>query len=308
MPRRSKSSKGKRKEKQHEPASVSLGVSTGKPAAYRLAQIGNLMQTRHYAPGRMFWGAVTANLTRWLGGTNYRETGKWVQDHLCFGYFFPAEDPANPLYPVQGQGGTVYGKDALLDTDFERGFLNSLASTAIAAEANAAQEGSLHEVEFITPSLGLDQPVYLVGHLFVHQGEEIAVKEDDVEVQGISLFTQVMTSLQIGGELRYGFGRLALYQDQCRRVNNLFGYDLNQQEGQYWVTVPAQRSLLAHTMTNGLRLNGPIEPLVSREWVQEHGRPGRQVTLLGLYYAPGSVVATETTLFIGRYGIWEQVV
>ncbi len=268
---------------------------------------GNLMQTRYYVPGRVFWGAVTAGLTQWLGKTSYVQIGDQARERLRFGYFFPAEDPDKPLYPIQqAQVGFVYSQD-LPESKFERRFLNSLASTAIAAESNASQEGSLHEVELITSSLELGRPVYLIGHLFVHQNEEVTVKDDDVEIQGISLFTQVIASLQIGGERRYGFGRLTLCRDQCEQANDLFGYPLSQQNSQCRVTVPAQRPLLAHAMTNGLHLNGSIEPLVSREWAQEDG-PGRQVTLLGLYYAPGSVVTTETTFVIGRYGVWEQAV
>ena len=117
-------------------------------------KIGNLMQTRYYVPGRGFWGAVTTNLARWLGETNYRQTGEGVRENLRFGYFYPAENPDKPLYPVQAQESTVYGEDKLPEATFERCFLTSLASTAIAAEAFAGQEGSLHEVEFLSPSLG----------------------------------------------------------------------------------------------------------------------------------------------------------
>ncbi|MCQ3972419.1 MAG: hypothetical protein DPW09_03110 [Anaerolineae bacterium] len=268
-------------------------------------KISNLMQTRSYVPGRIWWGAVTAGLTQWLGKTDYRQTGEWVQENLRFGYFFPAENIDDPLYPVQSAGETVYGQNKLSESVFERRFLNALASTAIAHEANVAEEASLHEVEFLTPSLNLGQPVYLVGHLFVHQNEEIAIRNDDVEVQGLSLFSQVIASLQIGGERRYGFGRLTLCRSECRRVSDIFGYLLNQQDGQCCVTVPARRPLLAHAIAGGLRLNGSIEPLVSREWAQQSG-PGRQVTLLGLCYVPGSTVASDTTFTIGQYGIWEQ--
>lgn len=272
---------------------------------------GNLMQTRYYVPGRAWWGAVTASLTRWMGGIDYPAVGEWVSDRLRFGYFFPAEDPTKPFYPqytVEKQAGIVYGKDKLLEAEFERRFLSSLASTAIAAEANASEEGSLHEVEFIKPSLSLNQAVYLVGHLFVGPDENVKVKDDDIEINGISLFTQVIASLQIGAERRYGFGRVSLCRDQCKLVNDIFDYKLNPQNSGYSITVSStQQPLFAHAITKNQRLNGTIEPLVSREWAHENG-PGRQITLLGLYYAPGSVTATETTFVIGRYGIWEQVV
>jgi hypothetical protein len=267
---------------------------------------GNLMQTRYDVPGRAWWGGVTASLTRWLGRDNYREIGEFVRRHLRLGYFFPAEEPSTPLYPVQGQEGTVYGECRLPEATFEQRFLNSQASTAIAAEVNAGQDGSLHEVEFITASLNLDKPVYLVGHLFVDPNEHITAKDNDVEIRGISLFTQVIAGLQIGGERRYGFGRLTLCRDECEQVKDLFGYAFSQQNRQCCVTVPAHRPLFAHAVTDGLHLNGTIEPLVSREWAQANG-PGRQTTLLGVYNTPGSLVTTQTNFVIAPYGIWKQI-
>ncbi len=278
-------------------------------------KIGNLMQTRYYVPGRAFWGAVTANLTRWLGGTDYRQVGDWVRSNLRFGYFFPANDPNNPLYPTYSQGNITYGRDrSLTEAAFEHCFLSSLASTAIAAEVFASREGSLHEVEFIIPTLDTGKPVYLVGHLFVRMqtdngasttsDEIVATTEnDDIKIQGHSLCQEILASLRIGGERRYGFGRLTLCQPGCQPVDDLFEYDLNPEN--LYVTIPAQKPLLAHAVVNSMNVEGSIEPLVSREWAREQG-PGRRVTLLGLCYTPGSVVINDTTFAIGRYGIWEQ--
>lgn len=271
-------------------------------------KINNLMQTRYYVPGRVFWGAVTAHLTRWLGGTDYRRVGTLVRDYLRFGYFFPAKIPDEPLYPRQDRqhpAEFVYGQNTLPEAKFEREFLNVVTSTAIAHETNAAEEASLHEVEFLTPSLALGRPVYLVGHLFVHGDEKITSTGADVQVQGISLFSQVLASLRIGGERRYGFGRLTLDRNMCQPVDEMFGYDLRRNEGRWCVTVPAQQPLLAHATTGGLRLSGAVEPLVSREWKKERG-PGRQITLLDLCYAPGSLVTSTTTFAIDRYGIWKR--
>jgi hypothetical protein len=274
---------------------------------------GNLMQTRYYVPGRVLWGAVTANLTQWLGRSDYHQTGKWVRDHLRFGYFFLAEEPSTPLYPVQGKTGIVYGINEMPEAEFERRFLSSLASTAIAAEAFAGQEGSLHEVEFIIPTLDTGKGVYLVGHLFVptqtddesssHAPIGMTVENGDIKIQGHSLYQEIIASLRIGGERRYGFGQLRLCPRKCQPVDCLFGYALNLETLQ--VTIPAKRSLLAHTIAPGMNISGSIEPLLGREWTPEQG-PGRQVTLFGLCYIPGSVVQNDTTFTIGCYGIWEQ--
>jgi hypothetical protein len=276
---------------------------------------GNLMQTRYYIPGRVFWGAVTANLTRWLGGTDYRQVGEWVSDNLRFGYFFPADAPDNPLYPTYSQANITYGRDRnLTEAAFERRFLSSLASTAIAAEVFASQEGSLHEVEFIIPTLDTGKPVYLVGLLFVRMQTDnkasttnnrmtVAIENDDIVIQGHSTCREIIASLRIGGERRYGFGQLTLCQNECKQENNLFGYPLNQEN--LYVTIPTQKPLLAHAVANSMNVEGSIEPLVSREWAQAEG-PGRQVTLFGLCYTPGSVVINDTSFAIGHYGVWEQ--
>lgn len=273
-------------------------------------KIGNLMQTRYYVPGRIWWGAVTANLTRWSGQTDYNNKGEWVWNNLRFGYFFPAEAVDTPLYPVQDDGRTVYGNGTwkMEETEFERYFLSSSASTAIAYQSNSAEDGSLHEVEFIKPYLDLERPVYLVGHLFVRQNNEIVTNSNDVKINGLSLFSQVMSGLQIGGERRYGFGRLTLCQTKCQWVNAIFGCQVDTHNGQCCVTVSANNPLLAHTKAEDFSedspLQGSIEPIISREWNQSG--PGRGITLVGLCYVPGAVVTSETTFTIERYGIWKK--
>jgi len=246
-------------------------------------KIGNLMQTRYYVSGRSFWGAVTANLTRWLGETNYPEIGKWVKEHLRFGYFFLAENSDTPLYPHQLEGHLFYGPNSLEQAEFERRFLASVASTAITPDSNSAEEGSLHEV----------------------QDEKIDVSNDDVTVQRISLFSQVISALQIGGERRYGFGRLVLQRDECCQVKDVFGHTLTRQNDSYEIVVPKESPVFSHAIAERSNLNGFIEPLVSREWSQQSG-PGRQLTFIGLAYTPGSIVGSEMTFSIEQYGIWRR--
>lgn len=269
---------------------------------------GNLMQTRYYVPGRIWWGAVTASLAQWMRDTSYVRIGELVKKYLRFGYFFPAENIDAPLYPnlsvANPSTGPFYGNR--LEKDFEAQFISVQTSTAIAPEVNVAEEASLHEVEFIKPWLNLGKPVYLVGHLFVRQSEEIAIEKNDVKVHGFPLFSQVIDSLQIGGERRYGFGWLKLCRDKCRPVNDVFGYPLDQQGDCCCITVPENNPLLAHAAMDSSCLEGPVEPLVGREWAPRHG-PGRQVVLIGLCYVPGSIVVSDTIFTIGEYGIWEQI-
>lgn len=275
---------------------------------------GNLMQTRYYVPGRIFWGAVTASLTRCLGKKNYQQVGDWVRDNLRFGYFFLAKDLNNPLYPTYSKGNIKYGYDKTLsEPEFERQFLSSIASTSIDADVFASQEGSLHEVEFIIPTLDTGRSVYLVGHLFVRVQNydefsltnpviSVIFEDNDVKLQEHSLCQKIVPTLQIGGERSYGFGRLKLCQNGCKMTNKLFGYDLDKEN--LSVTVDKQKSLFAHAIANDKSVSGTIEPLVSKEWAKNLG-PGRSISLLGLCYTPGSVVIKETSFMIGHYGIWE---
>jgi len=268
-------------------------------------KIGNLMQTRYYVPGRALWGSVTSILTRLKGDASYSKTGALVKDHLRFGYFFPAKNIDQPLYPKESPKGVVYGKEELLSKNFESEFINVAASTAISSESNAAEEASLHEVEFIKPTLESWQPVYLIGHLFVNDCQVIKVGNKDVEVLGFSLFSQVIASLQLGGERRYGFGRLKLCHDLCHLVEDVFGYPLHDGKNRFLVKVRCKKPILAHAAVAECdHLEGSIEPLVSREWSARG--PGREVVQIGLCYTPGSIVNSndEVTFTIGNYGIW----
>lgn len=277
---------------------------------------GNLMQTRAYVPGRIFWGAVTANLTRCLPidgkeiDKAYQDNGVLVKNQLKFGYFFLAENPERPYIPTQQNNEVCYG--SLAETQFQRKYLKSLASTVIATDSFAAEEGSLHEVEFISPSPISDlhetgKPVFLIGHLFVKSNDAVSAEGEDIIVKKLSLFENIIHSLQIGGERRYGFGKITLCKDRCQKVNHIFDYHLDLEKFQ--ITVPKGKPFLAHTCIKGLsQINGEIEPLVSRQWASDNDKsgPGHDVHKLGICYAPGSTSSKEETFTIGEFGIWHK--
>lgn len=270
---------------------------------------GNLMQTRTYVPGRIFWGAVTAHLTRNLGGTNYIEIGELVKEHLRFGYFFLAEDKEKPYIPKHQNSEIVYGHESLPETKFQRRFISSFASTVIATESFAAQEGSLHEVEYIKPSLDIGKSVYLIGHLFVKPNEKVNLDNDVVIVQGKPIFDKDIPSLQIGGERRYGFGRITL--EESKPVTTLFNYNLHLAQDHPQITVPKNSPFLAHTCIKEISASGEVEPLVSREWAQDsspNGKsgPGHKPHLLGVCYTPGSTTNKEEKFIITNFGKWKK--
>src|SRR5947199_6878046 len=96
--------------------------------------------------------------------------------------------------------------------------MGSYASTSLANGRNA-EEGSLHETEFIAPHTRGDDPkqVYLVGYIFENkQGEKLPW-------QGI------LRKLQFGGERGYGWGRVEPVKEMLEEVKNgkCFDYDLD---------------------------------------------------------------------------------
>lgn len=265
-------------------------------------KIGNLQRTRHYVPGKTLWGALTARLTRdspRLGG-DYEKVGHDASEQLAFSYFFPALDLNNPLYPNYTDDGLQYGpndsRKRMTSDEFSWRLLSSYASTAVDARRTAA-EGSLHEVEFLSPfDRKTQRSVYLVGYIFERWGCRLRWQE-------------VLDRLQFGGERGYGWGRVSLYElgDPTEGEFNLFNrwvVDLRQQKAV--ITVPKDEPLLAHTCCDNLPAHGQIEPWLGRETLNPE-QYGAKLSQAKVCWVPGSRVADESRLTIGRYGLWEAL-
>ena len=176
-------------------------------------KIGNIQRTRHYVPACTMWGALTARLTRnasaraltIIAESDYVGMGALVKRYIAFTYFFPTSKEQLPVLPSYEDAGLCYlrGRDRFSPEAFAWEHLGSYASTALDYERNAAQEGSLHEVEFIAPHARSDadsRPVDLFGYAIVASGCRLPWPELEAALQDI----------QIGGERRYGWGRLRL--------------------------------------------------------------------------------------------------
>jgi len=147
-------------------------------------QIGVLKTTRYYITGRAMWGAITANLTRALFGNpdaeNYQKVGEFVKDLIRTTYFFPAfeKDKVNDsqewsdaktgnylvFLPEYSENGLKFGK--IPKEKFEQTFIGSFVSTALESETKTAEEGSLHEFEFVKDKIRVNDDVadvYWVG-------------------------------------------------------------------------------------------------------------------------------------------------
>jgi len=255
---------------------------------------GNVQRTRPYVTGKALWGALTARLTRdvpTLGG-NYEEVGRKVNKELAFSYFYPATGKDVDLWP--------WGERA---DEFAWRYLGSYASTALNYGCNTAEEGSLHETEFIAPHTRDGQPVYLVGYIFERRGCTLPWRE-------------VLSRLQLGGERTYGWGRVRC-PDGLASVpagELLFGlYAMQLDRDRPVLQASKDAPLLAHALAaefQGRRLvssvRGPVEPLLGRE-TDKQGRFGVHLPEARICWQPGGTLTAGAKIIIGEYGIWEGI-
>lgn len=261
--------------------------------------VGNLQMTRPYVTGRMLWGALTMRLTRDGAGdkpasdsSEYQEIGEKVSRTLAFTYFYPALK-SGKNYEVKWP----WKEKA----DFRRRFLGSYASTALTYPQYVAAEGSLHEVEFISPrTIDDGQAVYLFGYFF--------------EQDGCSLnWRGVIHRLQLGGERGYGWGRVELASGPKEITNyQLFGGAaiFEGSDDKPSLTVFKGHYLLAHTKAEqALPVQGEIEPLMGWGWKSTNAdekHAGQHIEHNAVCFVPGSKLNAQMSFRICKLGIWEK--
>jgi hypothetical protein len=262
-------------------------------------KVGNVQRTRPYVTGRSLWGALTMRLTRDTTSGSatdsklYEEVGKQVHDQLAYTYFYPATK-ANSDYEIH-----FPWKD---ESQFRRRFLSSYASTALVYPRQAADEGLLHEVEFLSPrTLDEGKQVYLIGYVF---GNAECNREWQTAWQTACHY------LQMGGERGYGWGDL-----KCVEIQPFEHYDLFEGKARFngdadRPIVQQTEHLLAHAASTNLSATGEIEPLVGREWRSHNSTnqyAGQHVEKFGdICWVPGSVVERSRSFVIRDFGIWHS--
>ncbi len=263
--------------------------------------VGNILRTRRYVPGKPLWGAVTALAVERMGGPFepqwYKAVGQEVRESLRFGYFFPHAG-------AECSGATVEDGDR-----FEYRYLETYSSTAINSGAGAAEVNSLHEIEAIRsrtrPLRGEEaQQVCLTGHLAARETEQIRIDGNGILYRGLSL-AGLLGELQLGGERRYGFGKLRLAG--MAPTDTLFSAEFAGGETPT-VMLPQQAPASAHVSMKGCEdaREGRAEPVVGREWREDQGRgAGQHLPQPRFCWAPGAQFAKERPFVIGDYGIWE---
>lgn len=265
-------------------------------------KVGNVQRTRYYIPARNLWGAVTEALTRQGFATavlpatcsdNYQAVGDWVKKHCAFGYWF-IEESGNSLSPRYENGELKYGPYRV--ADFERRYLGTHATTALAPDTTSAEEGSLHEVEFIAPYTS-DGVRTLVG------GDVFLDKEARRYLDTEETWRAWLGKLQVGGERRYGFGQLRL--KAFTPVSSPTDWILNTARPR--IKKQPGDTLPAHVLVNRVQAAGPIEPLVGRETRSGSHTFGGVLTAAQICWAPGSRVGKPTRFEIMPSGVWQRV-
>ena len=246
--------------------------------------LGNVQRTRPYVHGKALWGALTARLTRdnpSFGG-DYVAVGRRVREELAFSYFYPAVDAQVHLWPWD-------------DPDaFGWSYVGSYTSTALNYARNAAEEGSLHETEFIAPTTRDGHAVYLVGYIF---------EQTDCCLP----WREALSRLQLGGERTYGWGRAAVHS-VAPSTEDLFGrYSLALDGARPGLRLDEGARLMAHTLACGpqaVAACGRLVPLVGRE-TRNAAAHGRHLSTATICWEPGCVIDARTDVVIGDYGVWE---
>ena len=193
---------------------------------------GSVNRCRLYVPARAVWGAVTAEFARAAAEENfpdYQNKGKELSEHARFTYLFPAEQDGEnwrawlPRY-VQDEGLVWHREDnaekKISDRQLRMRLLSTRPATAIEPSSNTAAEGSLRETECINTfwrGNGQDRgtAVGFVGYVFVSSAlsRELSGKLEQ------------LTWVAVGGDARYGLGRLRRMKWQD--ADAVFGHQVN---------------------------------------------------------------------------------
>jgi hypothetical protein len=298
-------------------------------------QIGILKTTRYYITGRAMWGAITANLTRALFSNpdpeDYQAVGNFVRENIRTTYFYPAikkeVGPENwSKYEVDGyfvflpeytDKGMKFGN--ISKEKFEQMFIGSFVSTALEAKTKTAEEGSLHEFEYVRNKIISSDKViqvYWMGYLFINHNAnkakdnqerkvykvELRGEEDDIIInfknENTSL-KDVLNLLFVGGERNYGFGKITLesagFRPENQRLFGKFTLELDAEE-----PVIEIDTAFAHLdIELKGKLLGEIEPVVGLEWSDKGA--GQSISRAIICITPGSKISGKYVL--GEYCI-----
>lgn len=241
-------------------------------------KLGNLQQTRPYVTGRVLWGALTYQLVKAKSGNDFEAMKTKVDKELRFTYFYPSDSEKEVgIWPWEKRD------------KFSWLFLDSYASTAL--KMNVADQGTLHETEYIAPKTREGEQVYLIGYI---------IEKETCDLN----WRDVLDKIQLGGERNYGWGRVSLtdivISEDC------FGKKIDDSNINPVITIEKEGNLLAHTKANDLNCNGTIEPFIGRETININ-KYGFEVSKADICWTPGSKLCERKGFEILKQGVWNPI-
>lgn len=170
---------------------------------------GVLSETRLFIPQWTMWGALVNAYGKTKGGkdADFEDGKKLFKDTTCF---FPTlnKEGCQRIFPKFRNGKFYIGN--MKEEEFRLKFTDTYVSTSIRPEYIAAKDGSLHETEVILPKGKEDgSQIYWVGLVGIEQSR-------GKEFVG---FIEQLEGVFIGGDIRYGLGRLKVLQDGIFEIN-----------------------------------------------------------------------------------------
>jgi len=280
-------------------------------------KVMHFYRTRPYVPGKPLWGALTAKLTPLLELNNYRIVGDFLKKVIRPSYLYLCKednDKGELYYPKYTENGLMFC--LLSQYEFEKRFISSMASTAIEAQSLTAEEGMLHEVEFISPyTIDDGKPVFLSGFIWVREFSEndisLSIRDKVIITYNgtkVEFKDQLANRLQLGGERKYGFGLVEL--KEFSEINNN-GFDelpgtWSEKNDEVCIYLNKDNPIWSHLLHfNDLKIKGNFEPLVGRDWNAETGA-GKKLEQFGLCWSPGSILCEDRTFKVDESGIWKE--
>jgi CRISPR/Cas system CSM-associated protein Csm3 (group 7 of RAMP superfamily) len=276
-------------------------------------------RTRPYVPGKPLWGALTAKLTPLLGLDDYQKVGEFLKKVIRPGYLYPyieSNEKSELYYPKYTEKGLMFG--LLSKYEFEKRFISSMASTAIEAQSLTAEDGMLHEVEFISHyTIDDGKPVFMSGFIWVREFSEndisLSIKDEVIITcleKKVKFKDQLANRLQLGGERKYGFGLVELHkivEIKDPKFNELPG-EWKEENGEVCISLKRDDPIWAHVKHfENLKIKGDIELLVGREWDPDKGAGQKPPKSSDLCWTPGSILCEDRTFKVDEFGIWRKI-
>ncbi|TZE81617.1 hypothetical protein [Calorimonas adulescens] len=163
---------------------------------------GVVSETELFIPGYTMWGALVNDYGLKNGGTEkvFNDVKKKFEMITCF---YPYFDESKGLFPKFEHGKLYYGE--YTEEELRRKLTDTFVSTAIVSITKSAKDESLHETEIMLPkSKDNNKQVFWTG----------LIKLEDENIPQNYLLKGL--EIVIGGDGRYGFGRLEL--DDVREI------------------------------------------------------------------------------------------